>query len=76
MANRYGTARDEFEIATEETEKGTTYAAGDREAAREEMAKLKERYEEVLGGEYGEEVRRRIGGRIRELENAIGNLEP
>ncbi|KAJ4286436.1 hypothetical protein N0V90_013136 [Kalmusia sp. IMI 367209] len=32
----YGTARDEFEIAAEETEKNTTYAADDRAAARED----------------------------------------
>lgn len=76
----YGTARDEFEIATEESEKHSVYAADDRAAAREELAKLLKRYNEVVGRdgqegcagkEVAEEVKRRIGGRLRELERAV-----
>ncbi|KAF1814165.1 hypothetical protein P152DRAFT_480390 [Eremomyces bilateralis CBS 781.70] len=74
----YGEARDEFEIAAEETEKNTTYAPGDREAARDALNKLAEAYKAVVEGpdtELGEEIKRRIGQRIRELDNAVGNLE-
>jgi hypothetical protein len=75
----YGTARDEFEIAAEETEKNTTYAADDRAAAREELDKLLGYYQGVLGEEgdraVAEEVKRRVGGRIRELEQAVLALE-
>ncbi|KAF2009327.1 hypothetical protein BU24DRAFT_428863 [Aaosphaeria arxii CBS 175.79] len=74
----YGTARDEFEIAAEETEKNTTYAAGDREAAREELDRLLGFYEGVVEGQdvaVAEEVKRRVGQRIRELEQAVIALE-
>lgn len=74
----YATARDEFEIAAEETEKQTVYAADDRAAAREELAKLLEAYKRVVEGPdagVGEEVRRRVGQRIRELENAVTAME-
>lgn len=74
----YGTARDEFEIAAEETEKNTTYAPDDRAAAREELDKLLEFYNGVIEGEdqaVAEEVKRRVGGRIRELEQAVLALE-
>lgn len=74
----YGTAKDEFEIASEETEKNTTYAPDDREAAREELDKLLEYYRGVVDGAdktVGDEVRRRVGGRIRELENAVVAME-
>ena len=74
----YGTARDEFEIAVEETEKNTTYAADDRAAAREELDKLLEYYTGVVeGGDaaVAEEVKRRVGQRIRELEQAVLALE-
>ncbi|KAF2141041.1 uncharacterized protein K452DRAFT_299102 [Aplosporella prunicola CBS 121167] len=74
----YATARDEFEIAAEETESNTVYAADDRAAAREELDKLKAAYEAVVGGpdkEVGDEVKRRIGQRIRELDNAVVALE-
>lgn len=50
----YGTARDEFEIATEESEKHSVYAADDRAAAREELANLLKRYNEVVGIDGGE----------------------
>lgn len=74
FGNRYATAKDEFEIATEETEKKSVYATEDREAARNEFAKLKEMYEEALAGPDGGEVKRRVGSRIRELDGAIENL--
>ncbi len=75
LEDQYGTARDEFEIATEETEKKSVYAAADREAAREELDKLKEMYGQALRGADGEEVKRRVGHRLRELENAVEALE-
>ncbi|KAF2877137.1 hypothetical protein BDV95DRAFT_558546 [Massariosphaeria phaeospora] len=74
----YGTATDEFEIAAEETAKNTTYAPDDRAAAREELDKLLAYYEEVLGGgdrAVAEEVKRRVGGRIRELEQGVLAME-
>ncbi|KAL3427380.1 hypothetical protein PVAG01_00889 [Phlyctema vagabunda] len=74
ITEQYATARDEFEIATEETEKKSVYAASDREAAREELEKLKELYEEALSGSDGEEVKRRVGQRIRELDSAVQEL--
>ncbi len=75
IQDQYATARDEFEIATEETEKKTVYAADDRAAARQELDKLKEMFQEALAGSDGEEVQRRIGQRIRELDNAVQGLE-
>lgn len=74
----YATARDEFEIAAEETEKVSVYAQDDRDAAREELTKVQEAYREVVEGsdrEIAEEVKRRIGQRIRELENAVLAME-
>ncbi|KAF2254478.1 hypothetical protein BU26DRAFT_514387 [Trematosphaeria pertusa] len=74
----YGTARDEFEIAAEETEKNTTYAAEDRAAAREELDRLLEYYSGVVEGADGavaEEVKRRVGQRVRELEQAVRAME-
>lgn len=74
----YGTARDEFEIAAEETEKNTTYAPDDRAAAREELDKLLEYYNGVIEGPdkaVAEEVKRRVGQRIRELEQAVIAME-
>jgi len=75
IQDQYATARDEFEIASEETEKKTVYAADDRAAAREELEKLKEMFEKAVAGSEGEEVQRRIGQRIRELNNAVEGLE-
>jgi hypothetical protein len=75
LQDQYATARDEFEMAAEETEKKTVYAADDREAAREELDKLKEMYEEALAGEDGEEIKRLIGQKIRELDNAVEAME-
>ncbi|TIA19770.1 hypothetical protein D6C81_04530 [Aureobasidium pullulans] len=74
----YATARDEFEIAMEETEKQTVYAEADREAAREELTRVQEAYKTTIEGpdtELAEEVKRRIGQRIRELENGVQNME-
>ena len=69
------TAKDEFEIATEETDKKTVYAADDRAAAVEELGKVKGAFGGATEGEGGDEIRRRIGGRIRELEAAVDALE-
>jgi len=51
------------------------YAADDRAAAREELDKLKTMYEEALGGSDGEEIKGRVGQRIRELDNAVQAME-
>ncbi|EKD21717.1 uncharacterized protein L3040_004939 [Drepanopeziza brunnea f. sp. 'multigermtubi'] len=75
IQDQYAVARDEFEIATEETEKQTVYAQADRDAAREELDKLKRMYEEALGGREGEEIQKRVGNRIRELDHAVQALE-
>ncbi|RDL39961.1 uncharacterized protein BP5553_04301 [Venustampulla echinocandica] len=75
IQDQYATARDEFEIATEETEKKSLYAEGDRAAAREELDKLKAMYDSALMGENAEEIRGRIGHRIRELDQAVQALE-
>lgn len=74
----YATAQDEFEIAMEETEKQTVYAQDDRNAAREELDKVLEAYRAVVEGEdreLAEEVRRRIGQRVRELEMGVVRME-
>ena len=75
ITEQFATAKDEFEIASEETEKKSVYAEEDRKAAREELDRLKEMYEDALQGEDGEEVQRRIGQRIRELDMAVQALE-
>jgi hypothetical protein len=62
----------------EETEKMTVYAEDDRQAAREELDKLTKMLTDVVEGEdkeLGEEIKKRVGGRIRELENAVKNME-
>lgn len=74
----YATAQDEFEIAMEETEKQTVYAEDDRAAAREELENVKRAYREVVEGsdrELAEEVQRRIGQRVRELEMGVQRME-
>ena len=71
----YATAKDEFEIAAEETEKKSVYAAYDRAAAQEELANFKKVYEEAVGGVDGEEIRNRIGSRMRELDRAVEAVE-
>lgn len=71
----YATAKDEFEIAFEETEKKTVYAADDRAAAQEELAKFKEVYEKAIKSADGEQIKNRIGSRVRELERAVEVME-
>lgn len=71
----YATAKDEFEIASEGTEGKTVYAADDRAAAVEELNNLKTAYETALKEEGGEEIKRRVGQRIRELDVAVANME-
>ena len=51
LTELYATARDEFEIAMEETEKASVYAEGDREAAKEELGKLQDAYKKIIEGE-------------------------
>ena len=75
ICDRYATAKDEFEIASEETEKKTVYAADDRAAAHEELGKFKAAFEEAIKGEGGEEIQNRIGQRVRELENAVKTMD-
>lgn len=78
LTDLYSTAKDEFEIAAEETEKKTVYAADDREAAREALGVLKEAYERAVkesGPEVAREVQGRTGPRIKELENALVAVE-
>jgi len=74
----YATAKDEFEMCAEETEKKTIYAADDREAAKEAFALLKEAYEKAVkecDPETAKEVQTRTGPRIKELENALAAVE-
>ncbi|KAL8773713.1 MAG: hypothetical protein Q9209_001481 [Squamulea sp. 1 TL-2023] len=75
VVDGYATAKDEFEIASEETDKKSVYAADDRQAAREELDNLKKAFDDAVRGENGEEVRRRVGNRIRELEQGVVALE-
>ncbi|CZT15540.1 uncharacterized protein RCC_01395 [Ramularia collo-cygni] len=74
----YATAQDEFEIAMEETEKVSVYAEEDRKAAREELTRVQEAYKAAVEGpdqQLAEEVKRRVGHRIRELENGVSAME-
>jgi len=78
LTDLYSTAKDEFEIAAEETEKKTVYAAEDREAAKEALATLKDAYEKAVresDPETAREVQTRTGPRIKELENALVAVE-
>lgn len=62
----------------EETEKVTVYAEEDRKAAREELTKVQEAYRLVVEGPdkgLAEEVKKRIGQRIRELEQGVKSME-
>lgn len=73
----YSEAKDEFEIAVESSEAKATYAAEDREAAREYLEKLVQRWRIVVdeGGEVADDLTKRpIGQRIRELSNAVEEL--
>ncbi|KIW98792.1 uncharacterized protein Z519_00455 [Cladophialophora bantiana CBS 173.52] len=74
----YATAKDEFEIAAEETEKKTVYAADDREAAVDALKMLQEAFQKALketSPEVSKEIQGRVGPRIRELENAVKAME-
>jgi hypothetical protein len=51
------------------------YAVDDRAAAREELNVLKEMFEKAIEGEDGQEIRKRVGQRIRELDQAVQALE-
>ncbi|KAF7947758.1 hypothetical protein EAE96_008837 [Botrytis aclada] len=75
LTEQYGVARDEFEIASEETDKHSVYAEADRAAAVKELQKLKDMYASAIEGEYGEEIKRRVGSRVRELEQGVKALE-
>ena len=78
LTELYSTAKDEFEIAAEETEKKTVYAADDREAAADALKMLQDGYEKALkesSPEVSKEVQSRVGQRIRELESAIKAME-
>lgn len=62
----------------EETEKVSVYAEEDRKTAREELDKVQEAFKGVIeGGDeaLAEEVKRRIGHRIRELEAGVERME-
>lgn len=68
----------QFEMAVEETEKKTMYAAEDRDAAKEAVKQLKEAYEKSLkqsSPQVAQEIRARVSQRIRELDNANTALE-
>ncbi|KAF2157584.1 hypothetical protein K461DRAFT_317661 [Myriangium duriaei CBS 260.36] len=68
----------QFEIAMEETEKQTVYAEDDRTAAREELEKVQQAYKDIINGQdeaLAEEVQKRIGQRIRELEQGVKAME-
>ena len=54
------------------------YAADDRAAAREELDKLKKVFDDAVNGpdrSIGEEVKARVGQRIRELDHAVIAME-
>ena len=56
----------------------TVYAEDDRKAAREELTKLQEAYKNAIAGPdptVGDEIKRRVGQRVRELENAVVAME-
>lgn len=74
----YATAKDEFEIAAEETEKKTVYAEDDRAAAQDALKQLQEGFEKAVkqsSPEVAKQVQARVGPRIRELENAVKAME-
>jgi len=79
LSELYTAAKDEFEIAVEETSKNTIYAKDDRETAREEFEKFKSAYQEAISSntlsvEETDEIKRRVGQRLRELDSALANL--
>ncbi|KAH0610340.1 uncharacterized protein H6S33_011867 [Morchella sextelata] len=77
ISEQYAIAKDELEIAVEETEKRSIYAADDRATVREELEKLENLYRDSVStspAEQGEEIRRRVEQRIREFKNAVQEL--
>ena len=65
-------------MAIEETEKQTVYAEEDRGAARKELDKLHDVYDGVVNGpdkQLADEVKSRVGQRIRELDSAVKSME-
>ncbi|KAF3919000.1 hypothetical protein ABW20_dc0109906 [Dactylellina cionopaga] len=77
LSELYASAKDEFEIAVEETAKNTIYAREDRETAREELNKFKTAYGEAIANgspEDSQEIKRRVGQRLRELDSAVETL--
>lgn len=79
MTAELGLTEDlQFEIASEETEKKTVYAADDRAAAQEELGKLKNAFNDAVENsapDVSAEIKRRVGQRIRELDRAIEAME-
>ncbi|KAI9649671.1 hypothetical protein NHQ30_002252 [Ciborinia camelliae] len=75
LTEQHSLATDQFEIACKETEKKSVWATDDRAAAVEEFLMLKEMYVDAIEGEHGEEVKRRVGQRFRELEQGVKALE-
>ncbi|KAH0387658.1 hypothetical protein KCU92_g1408, partial [Aureobasidium melanogenum] len=75
----YSTARDEAcKNHSHTTNQKLTLPLPNREAAREELTKVQEAYRGIVEGpdtELAEEVKRRIGQRIRELEAGVKNME-
>lgn len=74
----FNTAKDELDLAWEETEKKTVYAEDDRQAAFDELKNTLELYREAIQNspaEIGKEIQDRIGQRMRELENGFQRLE-
>jgi len=69
----------QFDIASEETEKMSVYAEDDRKAAREELDKLQAAFKIAVdspdAGQTGEEIKKRVGHRIRELARAVEAME-
>ena len=54
------------------------YAEDDRAAAKEELGKVQAAYKAIIEGpdqEVAEEVKKRIGQRIRELEHGVAAME-
>ncbi|ESZ95872.1 hypothetical protein SBOR_3685 [Sclerotinia borealis F-4128] len=75
LTEQYSVAMDESELAWQEIENHSAFAANDRAAAVEEFFKLKEMYEHAIKGEHRVEVKRRMGQKIRKLEQATKMLE-
>ena len=79
LQDLYATAKDELEIASEETDKKSVYASEDRNAAIDAFNDFKQAYERAVEEEgkdpgSGEGIRGRIGQRVREMENAVEAL--